>query len=92
MRAINAILTIAFSCAILSLSSPAAALACGTCYGAADSSATNGMNFAILSMLGITGTVLAAMTSFFLYLRRRARLYGATVDACEITTDNGGNL
>ena len=54
---------------------PSIALACGSCYGAADSPQKSGMNFAILSMIGVTGGVLASMMSFFLYLRRRARAY-----------------
>jgi len=69
---------------------PNAALACGSCYGAADSPQTSGMNFAILSMIGVTGGVLAAMTSFFLYLRRRARAYLAIDGGQETTNDNGG--
>jgi heme/copper-type cytochrome/quinol oxidase subunit 2 len=68
---------------------PGSAYACGSCYGAADSPATNGMNFAILSMIGVTGGVLAAMTSFFLYLRKRARLYLAA-ESEHPTNDNGG--
>ena len=60
---------------LLLLMMPDIVLACGSCYGAADSSATNGMNFAILSMLGITGSVLAGMASFFLFLRKRAKVY-----------------
>ena len=69
---------------------PNSSFACGSCYGAADTPATNGMNFAILSMLGITGSILAAMTSFFLYLRKRARTYLATIDAHEVTNEKGG--
>ena len=69
---------------------PNAALACGSCYGAADSPQTNGMNFAILSMIGVTGGVLTAMTSFFLYLRKRARAYAASVNGQESTIENGG--
>jgi hypothetical protein len=68
---------------------PSSVFACGSCYGAADSPATNGMNFAILSMIGITGGVLGAMTSFFLYLRKRAQLY-LSADTEHQTNDNGG--
>ena len=75
--------------AVVALLIPGSVLACGSCYGAADSSATNGMNFAILSMLGVTGSVLAAMTSFFLYLRKRARLYLAANDT-QPHENNGG--
>jgi hypothetical protein len=69
---------------------PSSALACGSCYGAADSPQTNGMNFAILSMIGVTSGMLAAMTSFFLYLRRRARAYLAVDGSQESKNDNGG--
>ncbi len=75
--------------AVVALLIQGSVLACGSCYGAADSSATNGMNFAILSMLGVTGSVLAAMTSFFLYLRKRARLYLAANDT-QSQENNGG--
>ena len=71
------------------LLAPASAFACGSCYGAADSSATNGLNFAILSMIGVTGGVLAGMTSFFFYLRKRARSYLAASENQESTNDGG---
>ena len=83
-------LAAAFAIAIVFLFLPSSALACGSCYGAADSPATNGMNFAILSMIGITGGVLAMMTSFFLYLRKRAQLY-LTAESEHSTNDDGGN-
>jgi heme/copper-type cytochrome/quinol oxidase subunit 2 len=50
------------------------ALACPSCYGAPDSQVTNGMNMAIVSLLGITGGVLAGFVAFFVYLRKRARM------------------
>ena len=84
------ILVLAFATAMAVLCFPSSLFACGSCYGAADSPATHGMNFAILSMIGITGGVLAAMTSFFLYLRKRARLYLLS-ESEHPTTDNGGN-
>lgn len=49
------------------------ALACPSCYGAADGPMIQGMNMAILAMLGITGFVLAAISSFFLMMRRRIK-------------------
>ena len=81
-----------FSLAIggILLALPNVAFACGSCYGAADSPQTNGMNFAILSMIGVTGGVLTAMTSFFLYLRKRAKAYVDTVSGQETTIENGG--
>lgn len=90
MKIAETFATVAFVVALIALFNPASALACGSCYGAADTPATNGMNFAILSMLGITGSVLAALTSFFLYLRKRARLYLATIDDHEMSNEKGG--
>lgn len=49
-------------------------IACPSCYGAPDSPMTEGMNMAILSLLGITGGVLMSFVAFFVYLRRRARM------------------
>jgi LPXTG-motif cell wall-anchored protein len=54
--------------------SPIVAAACPSCYGAQDSPMTDGMNMAILSLLGITGSVLVSFVGFFLYLKRRAML------------------
>jgi hypothetical protein len=48
--------------------------ACPNCYGDPESSMTDGMNMAIISLLGITGSMLALFAGFFLYLRRRFRL------------------
>lgn len=52
-----------------------AAMACPSCYGAPDSPMTEGMNMAIMSLLGITGAVLAGFVAFFVYLRRRAHMF-----------------
>jgi heme/copper-type cytochrome/quinol oxidase subunit 2 len=49
------------------------AWACPSCYGAADGPMIDGMNMAILTMLGITGSVLGAITSFFVMMRRRLK-------------------
>ena len=45
--------------------------ACPNCYGDPESPMTDGMNMAIMSLLGVTGGVLAGVVGFFLYLRRR---------------------
>ena len=81
---------IASAALVMYLCLPGSVYACGSCYGAADSSATAGMNFAILSMIGITGGVLATMTTFFMYLRKRAKLYLADTSE-HPTNDDGGN-
>jgi len=52
----------------------ARAAACPVCYGAPDSPATQGMTAAIITLLGVTGGVLAAFGTMFLRLRSRVRM------------------
>jgi hypothetical protein len=52
-------------------------LACPVCYGSPDSPTTSGVAAAILSLLGVTGGVLAAFASMFLRIRRRTRALDA---------------
>ena len=49
--------------------------ACPSCYGAPGEPMTEGMNMAILSLMGVTGGVLFGFVSFFVYLRKRARQF-----------------
>jgi hypothetical protein len=49
--------------------------ACPNCYGDPESPLTDGMNMAIISLLGVTGSVLGGFIGFFLFLRRRFRLF-----------------
>jgi hypothetical protein len=53
---------------------PRTALACSVCFGQSDSPMAAGINLGIFVMIGVTGTVLAAFASFFIYLMRRSRL------------------
>ena len=59
--------------AVLSLA-PRVAFACPVCFGENDSPLALGINYGILVMLGIIGVLWVAFGSFFIYLRRRARL------------------
>jgi uncharacterized membrane protein YphA (DoxX/SURF4 family) len=52
---------------------PRAAAACVTCYGAPDSPMTQGMNNAILTLIGIVGLVYVGIGRVILDFRRRAR-------------------
>ncbi|MDE3059296.1 MAG: hypothetical protein KGJ59_15210, partial [Bacteroidota bacterium] len=51
--------------------------ACGSCYGDPHSSQTQGMNAAIMSMLGITATLFLAMSTFVFLLRRKVAMMRA---------------
>ena len=48
--------------------------ACATCFGASDEPMTEGMNMAILTLLGVTGSVMGMAGTMFLVIRRRARI------------------
>ncbi len=60
--------------ALLWLSTTRAAFACPVCFGAADSPLVQGSTWAIVSLLGVTVGVLGAFATFFLHLRKRAKL------------------
>lgn len=59
---------------IMLMALPIAGYACPVCYGNAESPLTAGMNMAILTLLGVTGSVLGLLAVFFLYLRKKANL------------------
>jgi hypothetical protein len=60
------------------LCAPAAASACSVCYGASDSPLAKGMNMGIMVLLAFIGSVLLAITGFFVFIvRRAARLAAA---------------
>ena len=50
---------------------PNAAHACAVCFGAADSTQTAGMNMAMVTLLGVTGTVFCGLGACFFAFRRR---------------------
>lgn len=52
-------------------------VACATCYGDPNSAHTQGMNAAILFMLGVTGFVLGGLGTVFVSFARRARRLAA---------------
>jgi heme/copper-type cytochrome/quinol oxidase subunit 2 len=51
------------------------ALACSVCYGAAESPILDGMNWSILFMLVLTYLLLGSFAAFFIYLKRREKLF-----------------
>ena len=59
--------------------SPEVTLACATCFGDPNAAATQGMNKAILSMLGITGGVLGGVGSSIIILNNRAKKYAKSL-------------
>ena len=51
---------------------PMNALACSVCFGRSDSALAKGMNMGIFTLLAVIVMVLAAISSFFVYMARRS--------------------
>lgn len=51
---------------------PASLWACTACYGQSDSPLAEGMNWGILTLLGVVLCVLTGITSFFVYIAKRS--------------------
>jgi heme/copper-type cytochrome/quinol oxidase subunit 2 len=58
--------------ALIAMAAAPSAFACATCYGASDSPLAQGMNWGIMVLLGFIGAVLVGVSSFFVYIVRRA--------------------
>ena len=63
--------------------------ACPSCYGASDSPLAQGMNTAILIMLGITGFVLGLFVMFFVILWKRSRIFNDRPSDKAFVNDSG---
>jgi len=54
------------------LALPGKSWACAACYGASDSTLATGMNWGIVSLLGVVGTVLTCFLAFFVHIIRKS--------------------
>ena len=78
MNSRGALLTAGLAIAI-AIGSPASSEACATCFGASDSGMTQGMNNAILLLLGVVGVVQGGFIALFVKFWR-----GASPQAIEV--------
>ena len=60
---------------------PASVQACAACFGKSDDAMARGMNMGIFALLIVIMSVLAGLTSFFIFLARRAARVGALSSA-----------
>ncbi len=58
---------------------PQAMQACATCFGKTDSRLAVGMNWGIVTLLGVVGFVLALISAFFIYLIKRSATMSASM-------------
>lgn len=63
-------------------------MACPACYGQLDSPTGDGMNMAIFFLLAVTGGVLSAFVSFFVYMRKRTRLIADSAQSGSMILSN----
>lgn len=64
--------------------SPSSLFACATCYGKSDAPLAHGMNWGILTLLGIVVMMLSSIATFFVFLIRRE----AAAQDKKLETDN----
>jgi hypothetical protein len=71
---------------------PITSLACPICFGDPDSPVAQGVNWAVFTLLGITGGVLSAFVGFIVHLIKRSKL--ALVQESKILnqSESGGRL
>jgi hypothetical protein len=63
---------IVFVSALLAYLTPSSALACAACFGQDSGPMAQGMNWGILSLLGVIVSVLITVAAFFVFLARRS--------------------
>ena len=61
--------------AILVLLIPDSVSACATCYGTSDAPATAGMNWAIITLLGVTGSVLGGIIKAIISIGNKTKKF-----------------
>jgi hypothetical protein len=60
---------------LLVVLTPTESVACPICFGVdADSQIGQGMNWAVLTLMGVTGGVLSGFVGFIFYLMKRSRM------------------
>jgi drug/metabolite transporter (DMT)-like permease len=67
--------------ALVLLAQPASVLACAACYGASDSPMAKGMNWGIFSLMGVIGTVLGCIATFFVFIGKKSAEASSLPDA-----------
>ena len=80
----------AFGAAVFVFLIPKVSIGCSVCFGMpSDLSIAQGLDLAIVLLIGVTGTVLGGVTSFFLYMRRRSKRINQIMDLSDSSNGNG---
>jgi len=71
---------------------PASLFACAACYGASDSPMAQGMNWGILSLLGVVVMVLGSVASFFVFIGKKAAAAENELPGSDATAKTDSNI
>ena len=77
--------------AFFALVGAAQASACPSCYGQAQGPVIDGMNRAIMTMIGITGFVLTGFVALFISIGRKTKHHNATGTAAAPDYEKGAS-
>lgn len=67
--------------------------ACSVCFGMpSDQSITQGLDMAIIMLIGVTGTVLGGIAAFFIYMIRRGKQIKKIMGIYDSTNGNKGSI
>ncbi|MEE2876366.1 MAG: hypothetical protein VX822_01100 [Candidatus Neomarinimicrobiota bacterium] len=84
----NRILTYCGALAVLLI--PQVSKACSVCFGVpSEQSITQGLDMAIVMLIGVTGTVLGGVVSFFIYMVRRGKRINQIMNLYDPSNGNG---
>ncbi len=69
---------------------PQVSRACSVCFGVpSEQSIAQGLDLAIVMLIGVTGTVLGGVVSFFIYMSRRGKRINQIMDLYDSPNGNG---
>ena len=69
---------------------PETVSACSVCFGAPpDHPMTESLNLAIIALIGVTGTVLGGISTFFIFLARRGKRVNKILELYDSPNGNG---
>ena len=69
---------------------PETVSACSVCFGAPeDHPMTESLNLAIIALIGVTGTVLGGISTFFIFLARRGKKLSEIMEIYDSHNGNG---
>ena len=78
---------LAFASFVLVSLVPDIVLSCPVCFGDKASAEVEGAKWAILFLLGVTGTVLSGVVSFMVYLRKRTKMNFAETEQLHLNRE-----